>query len=73
MDGDHLHHWKAIASHLGVKPDAARHLARTEGLPVYKIGRKTVAASKASIRAWLAEREAEARRPSPSPEENDNA
>lgn len=48
---DHLHHWTAIAEHLGVKPDAARHLAKTQGLPVYRLGR-TVAASRAAIDLW---------------------
>ncbi len=48
---DHLHHWPAIADHLGVKPDAARHLAKTQGLPVYRLGR-TVAASRTAIDLW---------------------
>jgi hypothetical protein len=54
MNPDHLHHWQAIGAHLGIKPDAARNLAKTAGLPVFKIG-KTVAASKAAINHWLAE------------------
>jgi len=61
MNSDHLHHWSAIAAHLGVKPDAARHLAKTAGLPVFKLGTKTVAASRKAIDAWLAEREAAGR------------
>ena len=48
---DHLHGWKAIGAHVGLSPEAVRHLARTQGLPVYKLG-KTVAASKAKIDAW---------------------
>lgn len=59
---DLLLHWPAIGAHLGVKPDAARHLAKVEGLPTFKIGKKTVAASRASINAWVAAREAEAQR-----------
>lgn len=61
MDRDHLHGWKAIADHLGIKADAARHLGRTQGLPAFKIGTKTIAASRKAIDAWLAEREAAGR------------
>ena len=50
---DHLHGWRAIGDHLGIKPDAARHLAKTAGLPTFKIG-KTVAGSRAKIEAWRA-------------------
>ena len=60
MNHDHLHGWKAISDHLGIKPDAARHLARRAHLPTFKLG-KTVAARRASIDAWLAEREAAGR------------
>lgn len=60
MERDHLHGWKAIGEHLGIKPDAARHLAREHGLPTFKIGKRAAAASKARISAWLAEREAAA-------------
>ncbi|UYW25698.1 DNA-binding protein [Methylorubrum extorquens] len=60
VGSDHLHGWKAISDYLGIKPDAARHLSRTQGLPTFKIGTKTVAASKARINAWLAERAANA-------------
>ncbi|MFY9290930.1 MAG: DNA-binding protein [Methylorubrum rhodinum] len=65
MESDHLHGWKAIGDHLGIEGDAARHLSKRHGLPAFKIGKRTVAASKASIRAWLAEREAAARAPQP--------
>ena len=51
---DLLHHWKAIAGHIGVKPDAARHLAKTAALPVFKVGTKTVCASRAALDAWIA-------------------
>ena len=60
---DHLHHWTAIADHLGVKPDAARHLAKTQGLPVFRLGR-TVAASRAKIDLWRSQRIAAAERDS---------
>ena len=54
-DPDHLHHWPAIGAHLGIKPDAARHLSRTQGLPTYRLG-KTVCASKKALSEWLASR-----------------
>ncbi|GLK68967.1 DNA-binding protein [Hansschlegelia plantiphila] len=59
---DLLKGWKAIGIGAGnLKPDQARHLARTAGLPIFKLGGKTVAARQSSINAWLAEREAAAR------------
>lgn len=61
MTTDHLHNWTGIAAHLGIKPDAARHLAKTAGLPTFKIGTKTVAASRKAIDQWLAERQASGR------------
>ena len=47
---DHLHGWKAIADHLGLKPDAARHLAKSSGLPAYKLpGNKTIRARRSRL------------------------
>ncbi|GGC70755.1 DNA-binding protein [Chelatococcus reniformis] len=57
---DLLSGWIAIGKHLGMKPDAARHLARTSGLPTFKLG-KTVCARRSTLNAWLAEREAAGR------------
>ena len=60
---DHLHGWKAIGNHLGMKPDAARHLARTAGLPAFKLpGNKTIRARRSSLDTWLAEQEAAGRK-----------
>lgn len=62
MGMDHLHGWIMIARYMGVKPDAARYLARSAGLPAFKLGTKTVAASRKAIDAWLAEQEAKSRK-----------
>lgn len=53
MTNDHLHHLPAIAGHLGMKPDAVRHLHRTRGLPLHRMGR-TVYANRSEIDQWLA-------------------
>ncbi len=55
VQSDHLHHWPAIAAHFGIKPDAARHLAKTQELPMFRIG-KTVCASRAALDKWLTAR-----------------
>ena len=58
QDIDLLHGWGAIAAACGgIKPSQARHLAKTAGLPVFKLGGKTVAARRSSLNKWLTELE----------------
>lgn len=47
---DLLHGWKAIGDYLGMRPDAARHLARTAGLPIFRLpGNKTIRARRSVL------------------------
>lgn len=51
-----LIHWHAIGAYLGVKPDAARHLAKIAEMPVFRLGTKVVAARRPALDAWLSSR-----------------
>lgn len=63
-DRDLLYGVPAIAAFLGLGDRQARHLADTGAVPTFKLpGNKIICARRSSLNAWLAEREAAARRP----------
>ncbi len=52
----------AIAAYLRMKPGRNPHLMAHRGLPTFTMGSRIVAARKTSLSAWLADREAKARK-----------
>jgi len=65
-DADLLYGLPAIAGQLGLSNDQVRHLAKSHGLPTFKLGR-SVCARRSTLMAWLAEREEASRARSPKP------
>lgn len=59
---DLLYGMPAVARHLGLKVPQARHLSDKGTIPTFKVGKMTCA-RRSTLDAWLAEREAEARKP----------
>lgn len=59
-----LYGMPAVAEAFGWRTRQAEHLKEKHGLPTFKIGR-VVCARRSAIAQWLAQREAEARKPSP--------
>lgn len=60
-NSDLLQGYAAIGEHLRMSPDATKHRVKSERIPVFKMGR-IVCARRSTLNAWLAEREATARR-----------
>jgi excisionase family DNA binding protein len=61
-DADLLYGLPAIAGQLGLSSDQVRHLAKSHGLPTFKLGR-SVCARRSTLASWLTERESAAREP----------
>ena len=62
-DNDLLYGAPSIATFLGIGERQAQHLADTRAIPTFKLpGNKTVCARRSTLNAWLAEREADARK-----------
>jgi len=63
---DFLYGAPAIAAALGLSTRQARHLSDTGAIPTFKLpGNKIICARRSTLNAWLAEREAEARKGKP--------
>lgn len=62
-DAGILHGWATIGRHWGLSEDTARNRALAQGMPVVRDGRN-VWIRRATLDAWLAEREEEARKAS---------
>lgn len=60
-DADILHGYAAIGAYMGLSEDTARNRAITQQMPVVRDGRR-VWIRRATLDAWLAEREAAARK-----------
>lgn len=71
-DADLLYGLPAIAGQLGLSGDQVRHLAKSHGLPTFKLGR-SVCARRSTLATWLAERESAAREPRERTNAADNA
>lgn len=61
-EGDLLSGYEEIGAFLRMSAQQAKHLARSGGLPTFRLGGRIVRARRSSLNAWLAEREAEARK-----------
>jgi excisionase family DNA binding protein len=58
-DPDLLYGLPAIAGELGLSNDQVRHLAKSHGLPTFKLGR-SVCARRSTLASWLAQQETRA-------------
>ncbi|MBB2965095.1 DNA-binding protein [Methylobacterium sp. R2-1] len=59
QNSDLLQGYEAIGRHLHMSPDATKHRVKSEGIPVFRMGR-IVCARRSTLNAWLVEREAAA-------------